>query len=79
MTLLNCKEACAESFNPIPVTQSGGTRATATATPAKEPTSLDLLCAKAPTTPAAIATDRSIRFGLVLLRICESIKLMSNI
>ena len=78
MTSLKRKEACAESLMPIPVTQSGGTRATAIATPAMELVSLDLLCAKAPTIPAAMATERSIRLGLVLLRICESMKLISN-
>ena len=79
MTSLKRNDACAVNFNPIPVTQRGGTSATAMATPAMELAIFDLLCANAPMTPAAMATERSIKFGEVRLRICLSMKSMPSI
>ena len=52
-------------LRPIPVTQRGGTSATAMATPAMELESRSRLSVKAPATAAATAITRSIRLGAV--------------
>ena len=52
-------------LRPMPQTHSGGTSATAIATPARELDSLSRVMLKDPATAAATATPRSIRFGAV--------------
>ena len=59
------------NIRPIPVTQSGGTKATAIATPAIVLAIFLRVRENAPAVPAAIAIQRSIRFGVVLVSISE--------
>ncbi len=63
---------------PIPDTASGGTRATAIATPAIELIMLRRVWAKAAAPPAAIATPRSISVGDVRFRISDPVILNPN-
>ena len=69
--LANLALISGSSVNPMPLTQSGGTSATAIATPAIELAIRLRVRENAPAIPAAIATSRSIRFGDVRASISE--------
>ena len=56
---------------PIPTTHKGGTRATDIATPGIASETLRRILAKAPATPAEIATPKSNKVGSVRARISE--------